>query len=111
MFMTVNFYDFKNAFNNIRPDNFSNEALEVLFDYFEQLEEDIGEQIELDVIAICCEYCEEPIQDFIENYSLEEETEGLEEDELLEFIRDHLHNSSEFIGFTNNDQSVVYRNY
>lgn len=111
MIMTVSYDEFKATFIGLRPDNFSYEALELLFDFFEQLEDDLGEQIELDVIAICCEYCEESIKDYISNYSLQDETEGLEDDELLEFIRGHLHNSSDFIGFTNDDQDVVYRNY
>ena len=38
--------------------NFSYEGKVALFEYLEQLSDDIGEDIELDPIAICCEYSE-----------------------------------------------------
>lgn len=55
---TVYKHDFTEAFRRIRPDNFSYAALRAMFDYFEQLEEEIGEEMELDVIAMCCDYAE-----------------------------------------------------
>ena len=59
MKQTVTFADFTDAFRNMgRKENFSYNGLKALFDYLEQLEEDIGEEMELDVIAICCEYTE-----------------------------------------------------
>ena len=54
----VTFSMFVDAFRCIRPDNFTYEGLEVLFDYFESYEDETGHEIELDVIAICCEYSE-----------------------------------------------------
>lgn len=46
--------DFVTAFNKMgRGDNFSIEGREALFDYLNKFED-----IELDVIAICCEYTE-----------------------------------------------------
>ena len=58
MITTVRWYDFKDAFDDIRPDNFSYEGLEALFDYLQMLEDDIGKPIELDVIGLCCDYSE-----------------------------------------------------
>jgi len=55
---TVNEYSFTEAFRETRPDNFSYEGRKALYEYLEDLSEDIGEPIELDVIAICCEYSE-----------------------------------------------------
>ena len=54
----VNFSTFQTAFENLRPNNFSYEGLTALYDYLIQLEEDIGEEIDLDVIALCCDYSE-----------------------------------------------------
>ena len=52
-------FDFHDAFRNMkRSENFSYKGLDELFDYFEMLEDEIGEKIELDVIAICCDYVE-----------------------------------------------------
>jgi hypothetical protein len=48
--------DFHAAFKAIRPDNFSFWGRDALFAYYEQMEDDIGEPITLDVIAICCDF-------------------------------------------------------
>jgi hypothetical protein len=69
MYQQINEYDFIRAFEQVRPDNFSRAGLSALYDYLEQYEEDTGEQIELDVIAICCEYAEyESLEEFQEDY-------------------------------------------
>ncbi len=41
-----------------RVDNFSRAALGALFDYYTDTEESTGEEIELDVVAICCDWTE-----------------------------------------------------
>lgn len=54
----VSEYDFIDGFMKIRPDNFSRNGLQCLYNYFTELEDDIGQEIEFDVIAICCEFSE-----------------------------------------------------
>ena len=72
MKQTVNFYDFETAFRNMEKDShFSYEGLYALFEYLEDYEENIGEEIELNVIALCGEYNEETIEDVLRNYNLE----------------------------------------
>ena len=70
MKQTIDYYQFKHAFEKYgRENNFSYRGLFVLFDYLEQLEDDIGEEIELDVIALCCEYAEyDSLAEFREDY-------------------------------------------
>ena len=81
MFQQIDEYDFVKAFEEIRPNNFSRTGLFALYDYFEQLEEDIGNPIELDVIAICCEYSEyESLEEFQEDYG--DDYESIEDIEL-----------------------------
>lgn len=48
--------DFVAAFKAIRPDQFTVPGLDALFEYFTEFEASTGEDITLDVIAICCEY-------------------------------------------------------
>ena len=48
---------FLDSFKAIRPDDFSYNGLRALFEYLEQLEE-TGEQMECDVIALCCDFSE-----------------------------------------------------
>lgn len=59
MHITVNSTMFVDAFHSMgREDQFSLPALYALFNYLEDLEQDSGEEMELDVIAICCDYTE-----------------------------------------------------
>jgi len=59
MKITINFDGFERAFQRYgRGEQFSYEGLEALFEYLEQLESEMGEEIELDVIGLCCEYTE-----------------------------------------------------
>ena len=69
MKQTINEFDFVQAFKELRPNNFSKAGLFALFDYLEQLEDDIGEETELDVIDLCCEYAEyDSLAEFREDY-------------------------------------------
>ena len=56
--------------NSSRADQFSREALVAIFNYITEVEGE-GSEIELDVIAICCEYVEVENSDTdeLENYS------------------------------------------
>jgi len=49
---------FIQEFKAIRPENFSYEGLSALFEYFEEFEDDTGESVSFDPIAICCEFSE-----------------------------------------------------
>ena len=70
MYKSVDLHTFRNAFQAIRPDSFSYKGLEVLFDYLEDLEDQTGEKIELDVIAICCDFSEyESLEEFQGEYN------------------------------------------
>ena len=73
MKQSITRFDFIDWFFNAVPKyqfNFSREGLDSLFDYFEQLEEDMGKEIDFDPIAICCEYSEyENLNEIKENYS------------------------------------------
>jgi len=78
MINTVSQYDFVDAFKSLRPNNFSYEGLLALFDWFEMLEEDCDQKIELDVIAICCDFSEyENLKEFQNDYG--DEYESLED--------------------------------
>ena len=70
---TINFYDFERAFIHMgRENQFTYKGKQALFDYLEYYEEDTGEQIELDVVALCCEYSEfENLKDFQNDFGNE----------------------------------------
>ncbi len=62
-------------FRVIRPDNFSLDGLDALFDYLTELEEDLGEQIRFDCVALCCEYSQyNTLADYNSDYGTEHES-------------------------------------
>ena len=79
---TVTQFRFVDAFQSIRPDNFTRSGLQEMFDYFEQYEEDAGAEFELDVIAICCEWCQYVS---LKEYNEDHDTDFKDVDELREF--------------------------
>lgn len=58
-----------------RYNAFSYDGLSALFDFFEEMEEDTGVEIELDVIAICCDYTQ---YDNFENLQEDHDIESIE---------------------------------
>lgn len=76
MKQTVTEYDFIDAFNSIRPENFSYDGLVALFGWFEEMDDDCGTETELDVIAICCDFTEyENLADFQREYGTDKYNE------------------------------------
>lgn len=105
------FHDQFYAFN--RQDNFSYQARSILFDYLTEAE-DNGENseagLELDIIAICCDFAESTIEEFISDYNLEDDTEDLDEKELRDFVEDYINDNSIFVGWSSNN-SIVYAQF
>ena len=53
--------------------SFSYEGLEALYNYLEEYSEDLGENIEMDVVAFSCEFAEyNSIEEFQEDYGSED---------------------------------------
>ena len=105
MIESVNFTHFHDMFKKYRPDNFSYYGLQVLFDYIEELENCTGEQIELECIAICCEYSESTPEEIIEYYSLDSEEYDPEDiEKIVEYLEDH----TSVCGVTE-DNTIVYQ--
>lgn len=101
MIQIVRLSDFRSAFANMgRKDQFSYEGLELIFDYIEDYERDNSEQIELDVIAICCEWNELSAEDIINQYSTDIDTEGKSEDEISAEVEEYLLNETQLAGQT-----------
>lgn len=83
-----------------RGDQFSYEGLEVLFDYLEQLSEDTGEPIELDVVGLCCDYYESSIEELIEQYSIDVSDADGDEDTIAEIVKEYLSDNTAYVGET-----------
>lgn len=111
MKQSVNQNDFHDAFLNMgRGDQFSYAARNALFEYLEELEQDIGEEIELDVIALCCDYSEhedavECIKDMGYNFDLEDFNN---EEEKVEAAQDYLMENTIVIVF---DEGIIIQGF
>lgn len=89
MYQTVNNSDFHDAFRQMdRLENFSYEGRNALFEYLEQLEDDLGETVELDVIALCCDYSELTLEDIQREYGNYEGEEFEDMDQAVEWLQD-----------------------
>jgi hypothetical protein len=101
-------YDFRRAFQECRPDNFSYEGLKILFEYLEEYEMDIGEELELDVIGLCCDFSEDSFENIADQYGIELDAE-MDEDYQKQQVIEHLEGEGVYVG--DSIHGIVYRNY
>ena len=108
---TVNFSTFQTAFEQLRPNNFSYEGLTALFDYFEQYEAETDEELELDVIAICCEYSEYTLHDIARDYGYMDSFDLADDEKLtLEKALSFLDDNTQVVGVTGQG-TIVFRQF
>ena len=83
-----------------RKDQFSYEALGLLFDYLEEIDPDM----ELDVVGICCDYSEESAADIARNYSIDMNDADPEaddyDDQCRAIVREYLMDEGALVGET-----------
>ena len=82
---TVNFFNFVDAFRNYgRYDQFGYAGLQALFNYLEELEQDVGYDFELDVIGLCCDFSLMTLDEINQDYQQDHETL----DDAIEWLQD-----------------------
>ena len=104
MYQTINKSQFRDAFKTMgRADQFSYDALGMLFDYFE----DTATDAELDVIAICCAYSENSLEYIADQYDID--IGGFDDgsDAVLDAVLEYLNEKTQVIGVTDAG-AVVY---
>ena len=98
MKQSTTFSAFVDAFHaHDRYDQFGYKALRVIFDYLEEYEDSTGEEVELDVIAICCDYTLSDADTIARDYSIDLAHLDAEDDDyaeqceeaVLEYLNDH----------------------
>ena len=93
MKQTVNLSAFMDAFHAYkRYDQFGYTALQILFEYLEEMEQDTSEELELDVIALCCDYSVDSVADIASNYDIdlsECEDDDSKRDAVTEYLNDN----------------------
>ena len=86
-----------------RGHNFSYNGWNAIGEYLESLSEDLGEDIEVDIVGICCDYSmSESVDDFWNEYgkfsSIDpEEWEEMDDDEKLEAIEEYLQDNTSIV--------------
>jgi len=112
MISTINLYQFRNGFKEMgRSEQFSYDGLKVLFEYLESFEDDIGEKLEFDVLALCCDFAEQTPRNIAIDYDFD--LSGIHEDsddEILEFVLDQLNDCTSVCGETDRG-TIVYRQF
>ena len=111
MIHRINFAEFCDAFvRHNRGDQFSREALSLIFDHLEDMDEDY----ELDVIAICCDFSEVDLDDIVDElgddvYIDREDYDDDDEynEDLAQAVQDELEKQGTFVGMTENNTFVV----
>ena len=72
-----------------RANQFSYEALETIYEYLEDYSRDTGENVELDVVAICCEWYEMTWQEVAMSYGVDL-SQCTDDDERMGEVEDYL---------------------
>ena len=104
---SVNFSQFCDAFRKAdRNENFSYDGKRALFDYLDNYEEECGVEVELDVIAFCCEYSEDDVDTIINNYRIDV-ADAEDEEEKVEIVEEYLNEHTLNLGQLPNG-SFVY---
>ena len=109
MKQTVTNYDFVNAFDSCgRKDQFSRSGQFALFEYLEELESDTGTELELDVIAICCDYSEYAnAREAALEYDWEDSADSTDEENEESALK-YLHDNTQVI---EHDEGIIIANY
>ena len=79
-----------------RGEQFTYEGLQSLYSYLEQLSEDLGEDIKLDVIALCCEWYESTPKELIDEYGIDVSS-CEDDDEKRAAVLEHLEGNTTVI--------------
>ena len=114
MQQSVTFSQFVDAFRaHDRQDQFSYDALRVLFDELQDYEEQTGSEVELDVIALCCDFVEMDWDEFKQQYGLDfllYDPDEVPEDEQKQAAIEWLIDQTWFMGETK-DGSFVFQQF
>lgn len=110
MKQSIGFSQFCDGFHNMdRNDNFTYCGKKVLFDYLEEHEITCDEEIEFDVIALCCEFSEDDWSDIASNYSIDL-SDCEDDEEKIDAVRDYLSDNTSLCG-ESSDGVFVYAEF
>jgi hypothetical protein len=107
---TIDYYDFVDEFNRYdRGEQFSRDGLNQLFNYMEE----VNSEYDLDVIALCCDFSQCSLREFLDAFpSVEEELEPIRDsEEIREAISNYIEKNGFWFAFVENGQEVIFENF
>jgi hypothetical protein len=104
---TLTQYDIAEELMNDLNANWTRAGAFALAEYFEELEEDLGESIEFDRVAIRCDFAQyESLQEWAHDYFSNawqemgfDESEEIDDDDFDEKIREYIQDNGQLIEF------------
>jgi hypothetical protein len=108
MKQTLTTYDIAEALINDEYGGWSRAGAFAMAEHLEQYEEDTGEELDLDVVAIRCDYSEfDGLLEWAKDYHTQDQFNGIfedeidsgDEDDLDEAIRDYINDQGQLIEF------------
>jgi hypothetical protein len=110
MKQTINLSQFRDAFHSMdRGNQFSYEGLEILFDWIERMDDDTGQETELDVVGLCCEFEELNYLDIANQYEIDL-IDCEDEEEQINAVIDYIQEKSQFCGITS-ENDIIYMQF
>ena len=103
IYQTLNKHQFIDSFKSwdTYANSFSYEGLELLYDWLEMQKAQSDEDIELDVVGLCCDFTESDVATIIQDYTLPQDASF---NDALEYIQD----KSLVVGVTEQKTIVYY---
>jgi hypothetical protein len=95
-----NFDEFYSAMYENRREQFSLGAWEAIYDHLYSISEDMGKDMIVDCIAICCDFVEyRSVENFLNDYTdFSFSDDDLTDEEKLSEIEDYLNSKTDVIG-------------
>lgn len=107
---TATFSSFVEEFHRMnRYDQFGYKALRIIYDYLEEYEDSTGTEVELDVIAICCDFCVSDWETIAKDYRIDLGDIDVynDEEEAEKAVIDYLNNHTIVLGTC--EDGIVYQ--
>ena len=82
--------------------SWSVEGAEALFEYLNEVSDELVESIEFDLVGLRCEYNEDTVDEIIDYHSLDVSDAEDDEDEKTDLVRDFLESHTTIVGETSN---------
>jgi hypothetical protein len=106
---TLSKFDFMDWMQQNPNNPFSYNALEILWDYLNEYEQDASEEIEYDPISFRCDFCEQSLEDIISDNEIILD-ENMTEEEKYETVLNFLRDETTVLDVTNKG-TIVYINF